>query len=146
MTDTTVAERRPEEVSRGSGRQIHAPEQGGRETAQRGEPAMTPRIDVLEDATGITLLADLPGVARDALDITIEGDSLTIEGRVNAATPEALEATYAEIRLPRYRRSFTLSRELDPGRVEAQLQHGVLRLRIPKHEHAQPRRISVNVT
>jgi hypothetical protein len=48
MTDTTVAERRPEEVSRGSGRQIHAPEQDGREANQRSEPAMTPRIDVLE--------------------------------------------------------------------------------------------------
>ena len=92
---------------------------------------MTPRVDVLEDGTGITLLADLPGVARDALEIHVEGDSLTIEGQVSTATPEAMEATYAEVRVPRFRRMFTLSRELDGSRIEAQLKDGVLRLRIP---------------
>jgi HSP20 family molecular chaperone IbpA len=124
-----------------------AARQDERQPQQRrqDQPAMIPRVDVLEDETGITLFADLPGVARDALDIHIDGDSLTIEGTVTAATPEAMEATYAEVRVPRYRRSFTLSRELDGGRVEAQLKDGVLRLRIPKQEHAQPRRITVNV-
>jgi HSP20 family molecular chaperone IbpA len=124
-----------------------AARQDERQPQQRrqDQPAMIPRVDVLEDETGITLFADLPGVARDALDIHIDGGSLTIEGTVTAATPEAMEATYAEVRVPRYRRSFTLSRELDGGRVEAQLKDGVLRLRIPKQEHAQPRRITVNV-
>lgn len=55
------------------------------------------------------------------------------------------EATYAEVRVPRYRRSFTRSRELDAGRIDAQLKDGVLSLRIPKLEQAQPRRISVKV-
>ena len=107
---------------------------------------MTPRVDVLEDGTGITLLADLPGVSRDALEIHVEGDSLTIEGQVSPATPEAMEATYAEVRVPRFRRMFTLSRELDGSRIEAQLKDGVLRLRIPKQEHAQPRRVQVKVS
>ena len=60
-------------------------------------------------------------------------------------TPETLEPVYAEVRLPRYRRSFTLSRELDASRIEANLKDGVLTLRIPKQAHAQPRRISVKV-
>ena len=51
----------------------------------------------------------------------------------------------AELRLPRYRRSFTLSRELDASRIEAKLTDGVLTLRIPKHAHARPRRIEVQV-
>jgi HSP20 family molecular chaperone IbpA len=50
------------------------------------------------------------------------------------------------LRVPRFRRAFTLSRELDTGRIEANLKDGVLNLRIPKLEHAQPRRISVNVS
>jgi len=83
------------------------------------------------------------GVTRDALEIHVEGDSLTIEGTVSAATPESMQAAYAEVRVPRYRRSFTLSRELDGSRIEAQLKDGVLRLRIPKQEHAQPRRVSI---
>jgi HSP20 family molecular chaperone IbpA len=107
---------------------------------------MTPRVDVLEDDTGITLLADMPGVARDALEIKVEGESLSIEGAITAATPQAMEASYAEVRVPRYRRSFTLSRELDTTRIEAQLKDGVLKLRIPKQEQAQPRRISVKVS
>jgi HSP20 family protein len=109
-------------------------------------PGLTPRVDVLEDAAGITLYADLPGVSKDALDVKVEGDSLLIEGAISAATPQGMEATYAEIRVSRFRRAFTLSRELDPGRIDAQLKDGVLTLRIPKREEAQPRRIAVKVS
>ena len=147
MSDTMVAERQENRQDvRGS--EPQAPARQEQRQLQRGpeqQPAMIPRVDVVEDETGITLWADLPGVAREALEIHVEGDSLTIEGQVTAAMPEAMEATYAEVRLPRYRRSFTLSRELDGGRIEAQLKDGVLRLRIPKQEHAQPRRVQVKV-
>jgi HSP20 family protein len=144
--DTMVAERQKarQDVQRDE-RQAPARQEQGQPQRRQETAAMTPRVDVLEDESGITLLADLPGVARDSLEIHIEGDSLTIEGTVTAATPESMEAAYAEVRVPRYRRSFSLSRELDGGRIEAQLKDGVLRLRIPKQEHAQPRRISVNV-
>jgi HSP20 family molecular chaperone IbpA len=134
MSDTMVAER-----------QEKRQEQGRREQPRQEAPTMMPRVDVLEDEAGITLLADLPGVSRESLEIHVEGDSLMIEGGVAAATPEAMEAAYAEVRVPRYRRSFTLSRELDGGRIEAQLKDGVLRLRIPKQEHAHPRRVSIKV-
>ena len=60
--------------------------------------------------------------------------------------PEGMEATHAEVHRTRYRRAFTLSRELDPDKVAAEFSQGVLRLRIPKAAHAQPRRISVQVT
>ena len=107
--------------------------------------ALPPRVDVLEDDTGITLLADLPGVPKDHLALKVEGDALVIEGVMAPFTPEILEPVYAEVRLPRYRRSFTLSRELDASRIEANLRDGVLTLRIPKQARAQPRRISVQV-
>jgi HSP20 family protein len=112
---------------------------------QQDTRAMLPRVDVLEDESGITLLADLPGVPREQLELKVEGDTLQIEGTVAPATPEKMEPVYAELRVPRYRRSFTLSRELDPQRIDANLKDGVLKLRIPKHEHAQPRRIEVKV-
>jgi len=107
--------------------------------------ALRPHVDVLEDERGITLLADLPGVPRDQLDIKVDGETLTIEGTVATATPQGLQPAYVELRVPRFRRAFTLSRELDTGHIEANLKDGVLNLRIPKLEHAQPRRISVNV-
>ena len=107
--------------------------------------ALLPRVDVLEDGAGITLLADLPGVPKDQLELKVEADTLVIEGVMASFTSEKLEPVYAEVRLPRYRRSFTLSRELDASRIQANLKDGVLTLRIPKQAHAQPRRISVQV-
>lgn len=107
--------------------------------------ALVPRVDVLEDHGGITVLADLPGVSRDQLELKVDGDTLTIEGTVTTMAPEGLEAAYAEVRLSRYRRAFTLSRELDAEAIEANLKDGVLTLRIPKQAHAQPRRIAVQV-
>jgi len=107
--------------------------------------SLLPRVDVLEDAGGITLYADLPGVSREALVVKVDGESLLIEGEIAAAAPQGMEATYAELRVPRFKRSFTLSRELDGGRIEASLKDGVLKLRIPKHAEAQPRRIAINV-
>jgi HSP20 family protein len=112
-------------------------------TAPAVLPAVLPAVDVFEDAAGITLLADMPGVPRERLDLKVEGDALLIEGAVQQLTPEGLDAVYAELRVPRYRRSFTLSRELDTSRIEASLKDGVLTLRIPKQAHAQPRRITV---
>ena len=110
---------------------------------QEAQRAVLPAIDVFEDGSGITLLADMPGVPKDLLELKVEGDSLLIEGGVWPRTPDGLEAIYAEVRVPRYRRSFTLSRELDTTRIEANLKDGVLRLRIPKQAHAQPRKIAV---
>lgn len=110
---------------------------------QEQQRAVLPAVDVFEDASGITLLADMPGVPKEQLELRIESGTLLIEGAVQSLTPEGLEAVYAEVRVPRYRRSFTLSRELDTARIEANLKDGVLTLRIPKQAHAQPRRIAV---
>ncbi len=113
--------------------------------AGRAEAALMPPVDVFEDASGITLYADLPGVPKDKLALHVEADTLTIEGEIALDTPQGMEATHAEVSLPRYRRVFTLSKELDAGKVTAEFNHGVLKLRIPKAEHAQPRRIQVQV-
>jgi HSP20 family molecular chaperone IbpA len=108
--------------------------------------AVLPPVDVIEDATGITLYADLPGVSREQLNLRVEADTLTIEGEVGLATPEGLQASHAEVSVPRYRRVFSLSKELDPEKIAAELTHGVLKLRIPKAEHAQPRKVQIRVS
>jgi len=116
------------------------------EAARSSDAALMPPVDVIEDSTGITLRADLPGVPKDKLSLQVEADTLTIEAEMSVATPEGMEASYVEVNVPRYRRAFTLSKELDPSKVSAELRNGVLSLRIPKAEHAQPRRIEVKVT
>jgi len=112
---------------------------------RREEATLLPPVDVIEDANGITLYADLPGVPKDKLSLQVEADTLSIEGEVALDLPEGMEATHAEVDLPRYRRVFSLSKELDSEKVSAEFNQGVLRLRIPKAEHAQPRRIEVQV-
>jgi HSP20 family protein len=114
--------------------------------AARETATLMPPVDVIEDAGGITLYADMPGVPKDKLHLQVEADTLTIEGELALSIPEGMEASHAEVSLPRYRRVFTLSKELDSGKVAAEFNQGVLKLRIPKAEHAQPRRIEVKVS
>lgn len=117
--------------------------EGGR---QSEGPALIPAIDVIEDEGGITLLADMPGATKDGLSIQVEGDALTLEAPVELGAPQNMQPLYAEVRSPRYRRSFTLSRELDCNRIDASLKDGVLQLRVPKLEEAKPRRIEVRAS
>ena len=107
--------------------------------------ALMPRVDVIEDKSGITLYADLAGVPKDKLTLNIEADTLTIEGEVGLDTPEGMEASHAEISLPRYRRVFSLSKELDSEKISAQFEHGVLKLNIPKAEHLQARKVEIKL-
>lgn len=110
---------------------------------QRQQPHVVPPVDVFENEHSITLLADLPGVAREQLQVRIDGDSLVLEATASTNGPQDLQLVYGEAQCPSYRRQFTLSRELDATRIEAQLRDGVLRLTIPKAEEARPRRIEV---
>jgi HSP20 family protein len=119
-----------------------------RDSAAREQPqqrAVVPPVDVFENDASITLLADLPGVQREQLHIRVDGDTLVLEATAQTGGPENMELVYGEAQCPAYRRQFTLSRELDTGRIEAQLRDGVLRLNIPKSEAARPRRIEVRV-
>ncbi len=116
-----------------------------RSAPARTAPALLPPVDVFEDASGITLLADLPGVTRDDLAIGVDGRNLTIDAPVKLGESESLQSVYAEVRANHYRRSFELSADLDTARIDAGLKDGVLTLRIPKLEQAKPRRIDVRV-
>ena len=124
---------------------MNAVTQTSEDKGARREPTLLPPVDVIEDASGITLYADLPGVPRDKLHLRVEGDQLTIEAELVIALPQGMEPSHAEVQHTRYRRAFTLSNELDADKVGAELSQGVLRVRIPKAAHAQPRRIEVTV-
>jgi len=120
----------------------NAMRQSGPDAAE--QPALLPPVDVIEDETGITLYADVPGVTRDNLELHVEGDNLFIEGKIAVEMPKELEATHVEVPRARYRRVFALSREFDTGKLGADLKNGVLRLRIPKAEQAKRKRIAIS--
>ena len=100
-------------------------------------------VDIFEDETGITVLADMPGVSKERLDVQIDNNTLSIEGTTEIAMPDGMEALYADVRSTRYQRSFALSSELDGGKADASLKDGVLALRIPKREEHKALKIEV---
>ncbi len=118
-------------------------------TAQRpqsGETAVRPPVDIWEDKDGITLCADMPGVSKDRLELRVDGNNLIIEGQVQLELSGKAEALYADVRSSLYRRTFSLSGELETGKIEASLKDGVLTVRIPKRAELRPRKIEVRAS
>jgi HSP20 family protein len=113
--------------------------------AQGDAFTLRPPVNVFEDADGITLEADMPGVSKDRLRLQADQDSLLIEGDIRFPMPDGMEALHADVRATRYSRSFALSRELDTENIEASLKDGVLSLRILKRSEVRPRTIEVRV-
>ncbi len=113
--------------------------------ARQGERSVTllPAVDIVEDQSGIILRADVPGVARENLDVRVEGGHLLIDASISVPVPENLNVLYAEVRGGAYHRSFALSNELDSTAVEANLKDGVLTIRVPRTERAKPRKVEI---
>lgn len=132
MSDTTeLSKRDPSAVTR----------TGNEPSARR--MTITPAVDIYEDSPGVTLWADLPGVTRDKLDVRVHDGNLAIEAEAVVPTPANLRLQHAEVREPRFARTFTLSPDFDTSKIEANLKAGVLKLTIPRRDEARPRRIEV---
>ncbi|GLK97260.1 heat-shock protein Hsp20 [Achromobacter xylosoxidans] len=118
-------------------------EQDGRSKEQR--PATLPAVDIFEDATGVTVIADLPGVTKERLNVKVESEMLVIEGEASVQVPSDVRLIHGELREPLFRRSFRLGPEFDKDAISASLKQGILTLRVPRVREAQPRRIPVTV-
>ena len=107
-------------------------------------PYFVPAVDIFETEKAITLLADLPGVQADGLNIDLRDDVLTLVGDVTLNAPAEEDAILMEYEIGKYYRQFSLSDIIDQNNIDASLNEGVLRLTLPKAEKAQPRKITVN--
>ena len=94
--------------------------------------AFVPRTDIYETNDGIFVVADIPGVKANSVNITLEENVLSIEGSVEPWAPENHRLAYAEYRVGDYQRKFKLSDRVDRDGIEAQMKGGVLRLHLPK--------------
>ena len=129
--------------------------QGVRTVDQRTPPAtenrerrpnrlvFVPPSDIYETKDSIVVLAEMPGVAPDGVDITLERRVLTIRGRSAANEHADYQRVYNEYADGDYERVFTLSENIDRDRIEATLKDGVLHLALPKAETARARRIEL---
>ncbi len=120
---------------------LEAVQNGAEQT--RPSKVFVPRTDIYESKDHLLLLADMPGVKQDAVDITLEHNILTIYGHVEPPHFENYSLTYSEYGIGDYRRVFTLSNEIDRAGIQASVKNGVLKLVLPKSKSAIPRKISV---
>jgi HSP20 family protein len=112
--------------------------------ATGADSVLRPPVDIHETADELVLRADMPGVTRERLEVRVDGNNLLIEGSIGIAPQEAMTALYADVRATMYRRQFALSNELDTANIGANLQNGVLTVKLPKRAERKPRRIAVS--
>jgi len=110
----------------------------------RSRRSFVPRADIFDTEKEITILADVPGANEKTVDITLEKDVLSITAYVEPAIPSGFDIAYAEYEEGGYQRSFRLSNEIDRDKIEAVVSEGVLRLRLPKVQEAQAKKITVS--
>jgi HSP20 family protein len=109
----------------------------------RDRPVYAPRVDIVETDDALEILADMPGVTRDGVEVTLEQRVLRLRGRAELPLPEGVAPLYLEYEPGDYERAFTLSEAVDPAGIEARVRGGVLRLRLPKAGPAKLQRIEV---
>ena len=112
----------------------------------RDRKAFIPRADIYEDGDNIFIVADVPGVDENSVEITLEKSVLSIDGYVEHQAPEGYALAYAEYETGDYQRSFKLSNQVDLNKIEATVKDGVLRLLLPKVGPAQTKKIAVTAS
>lgn len=115
----------------------------GREGTRAQERYVVPPVDIYETQEGLVLMADLPGVSREELNVRVDNSVLSVQGRSQHSAPG--EAVHREYELINFFRQFELSEAVDQNRITAELKHGVLTLHLPKAEKAKPRQVEVRV-
>jgi HSP20 family molecular chaperone IbpA len=126
-------------VAAASGKQVPT----SREMTRAQERYIQPPVDIYETPEGLVLLADMPGVAPSDLEVRLEENILTIQGKAKHAIDK--EPIYREFELVNFFRQFELSEHVDQEKIAARLNNGVLMLQLPRAEKAKPRQIPVQV-
>jgi HSP20 family protein len=130
-----------------SPQELQVPEK--RELAKKEESTVPariflPRADIFETSEALTIVVEMPGVDRNKVDVNVENGVLNIQGQIDFSNYEGLQPVYTEYNIGHYRRSLSLSNQIDEYKISAQMNDGVLILVLPKAEEAKPRRIAVD--
>ena len=108
-------------------------------------PVATPAVDLIDTGKEVVLYADLPGVDAAGLDVTVDGDRLTVRGRSTSQAPQGLTAVHRE-HVPRaFERSLVLPETIDRERITAKITDGVATVTLPRRDAVAPRKVSVQV-
>jgi HSP20 family protein len=127
-------------ISAPSGQQSNS----DREITRAQERHIPPAVDIYEAPGELVLMADLPGVSRENLEVHVDDGTLTIRAKAEHTVPG--EPIYREYELPGFFRQFELSDQIDTDKIKAEMKHGVLMLHLPMAQKAQPRQVEVKVS
>jgi HSP20 family protein len=116
---------------------------GAGEAAPKGKETIVPAVDICEDKERVLLLADLPGVGKDGLDLHVDKDTLHINGNRSDAGYGTAQDDYREMPPLNYYRAFTISDEIDRDKISASMNSGVLKVVLPKSERVKPKKIDI---
>lgn len=130
------------ELKRVQGQEME-PQGAGQAAEEQAARSLLPPVDIGEQDDAIRIVADMPGVAADAVSLEVDNQVLTVEGRISVDMPEGIAATYAEVGGARYRRRFSLGQEVDTDGIRAEMDNGVLTVTLPKKSTHRRRRIEV---
>jgi len=128
-----------QELSTQSGREIAR----GNGATDRAAMVFDPMVDIFERGDTTVIVADMPGVTPDDVDVTLERQILTLSGQIRAHVPDGYRRLSSEYQEGDYKRVFTLSAEVDQSKIKANFRNGVLRLELPRAAEAKPKKISV---
>jgi len=103
-----------------------------------------PVTDIFETDQALTVVMEMPGVDKNNVDVRVENDVLTIEGRIDFSKYEGLQPVYTEYNVGNYARSFQISSKIEQDQISAELGDGIMRLILPKAAKAKPRKIKVS--
>jgi HSP20 family protein len=110
----------------------------------RNVKTFVPRVDIYETKEALFLIADMPGVDEKTVDVELEKNILTISGHVENGKVKDYNLVFSEYEVGDYEREFTLSDEIERGKIKAIVRQGVLRLELPKAEKIKPKKIAIN--
>jgi HSP20 family protein len=116
---------------------------GDSEITRAEERHLRPPVDIYEAPGELILMADLPGVSKEGLEVQVHDGKLTIQGTAEHTVPG--EPVYREFDLPGFFREFELSEDIATDKIKAEMKHGVLMLHLPMSEKAKPKQIEVKV-
>jgi HSP20 family protein len=112
-------------------------------TTERELPTYVPRVDIRETTEDFVLDVEMPGVTKKGVDLRFERDRLVIEGRVESRQTEDVWYRLREYGVGNFAREFRVGETVDPGKIQASMNNGLLTVRLPKRGEAKPRRIDV---
>jgi len=114
------------------------------EATREREQYVTPDVNIYETKDGYILEAEMPGVSKEGLEVSLENNELTLIGRRSDEVPKGAEIVFYETRPLNYRRIFELDPTVDTSKISAKMEQGILTLTLPKAEKVKPRKITIN--